>query len=219
MGLNMVRRRFSITVACAGSVVLNAALLMLWCLPRHDHGESTRAVGDDSAGFRMWMELTRREMSIQSRRAIAGQLARSPAGEPWLVLLLSDPWALYTPGEGSRAASLPQATLDELRVFDAAIIAALIEDVPANAGASVLWALTSKLSDTRRGKYSEERGSGLARRRVECESAPLRDLARQSLSRCLHMDCGYDTLKWREAILASQQAKIGARPASEKVSG
>ena len=139
----------------------------------------------------------------------AARLASAGRGGAWVVLLLLDDSALYRPdllewryGEKGRAGSRTQPTTTPWypEAAEAALIAVLLENIPAEAGPAVLWAVTTRLTDTRVGEYSYREGvirveKGTAR------TARIADTAREALRRALGKDLGYDVAAWRKAIV------------------
>jgi len=87
---------------------------------------------------------------------------------------------------------------DQLEVT---LLADLLDSVPADADLPLLWAVTSRLSDNRYGRYSETRMMA----RGEAETPPIKDLAREALKRALGCDHEYDILEWRKEVVKRAQ--------------
>jgi hypothetical protein len=134
---------------------------------------------------------------LTDRIEAATKLAKLKEGESWIILLLLDRTALDDPSDGP----FPEEMRPTFDQFDMAVVAALLQNLTDETGNAVLFAVTTKLSDTRQGRYSEVEGGFPFGRVVEKETKPIRDLARDILVRVLGVDHGYDVEKWRNEIL------------------
>ena len=144
-----------------------------------------------------------RDRSYVERREAVARLARMPEGERWIIVTLLADWALC--GEGELP---PRDLLEEdetLADLQRSVIASALENVPPDAGDALLWAITEKLVDPRRGKYAQVEYDvdrlGPLTRRSSMGTRPVRDLAREALERALGVDHGYDRSRWRQQIL------------------
>lgn len=193
-----------IGVLVAAIVIVLMVGTRSWCSPSPTSrpGGSGAAGGDQ--GFDLWIDITNRQQSLQARRQAAKALSASAAGDPWVMILLMDKTAIYRPEESKQLLEAPKLVRESLDSFNAAIIAALLESIPSDASPAILWAVTHRLSDDQRGRYSELRGEGRDTVRLELETPPLKELAKKVLVRCLRTDLGYNAVKWREAIIQSR---------------
>ncbi len=127
--------------------------------------------------------------TFEDRIEAAGRLPRQRNSEPWVVLLLLDR------AEDTYRLAKPDVEVDpetegELDKFHNGVVAEVLMNVPDKPHKAVLWAVTAKLSDEGRG-YRKDGG----------ETRPIKDVARETLRRCLGVDHGYDAFVWRQAIL------------------
>jgi len=114
-----------------------------------------------------------------------------------VILILLDKTALDDPSEGP----FPEEMRPMQDRFDLAVTAALLEHLTDQASDAVLWAVTTKLTDERRGSYSTTQGGLITRRWVDYQTRPIRELAQEALKRAFGVDHGYDIEKWRNEIL------------------
>ena len=130
----------------------------------------------------------------KKRAQAAKVLAQAKGGEAWVVVLLLD--------DTSRMWwETDEEVIEGLRAFDRASIAALLENIPTDADRAVLWAVAEHLSDANRGRYSRVVREWFTITRASCSTAPIREIARETLERCLGVDHGYDKTAWRAAIM------------------
>lgn len=172
---------------------------------------------EDEMATKLWLQIVDRKRSMCLRREAARELASTRAADGWIILLLTDPTAMYHPDEAEGLIHAPDVVRQSLDAFDAAVIDALLRGIrPDAASPAVLWAVSSRLSDNRIGMYSEKQGVWPILRIADCMTPPLRDSARQVLIRALGRDLGYDTGRWRRAILQSRRGQHGL-PVQEPV--
>ena len=138
---------------------------------------------------------------FDKRIEAAIRLARQKNSELWVVLLLLD--------RNARRYTLSQVDVErkseiepELEKFEKGVVAAVLMNIPKDAHTAVLLAVTTKLSDAGRGYYSTSKSFGpITYLRGDGETKPIREIARNTLKRCLEVDHGYNVVLWREAIL------------------
>lgn len=194
----LIARRFALPAAWLASIVI--ALLAGyythdWIMPpaAHEQARSREAAALFSKAKGQHPE------RLPERMDAARKLAAREDGQTWTVLLLSDARPTATPSgddvELSRARGL--------RPLELAVTAATIEQLPKQCGKPLLWALTLLLGEQGVGRWSGESGFVLVKR-MEFQSAPIRDLARERLKKRLGVDQGYDAAAWQAAILGAK---------------
>src|SRR5690554_2818567 len=146
------------------------------------------------------------ENPVQDRRAYVERLARSGA-EVEIILLLTDR-SFLTPLDASEFSyqTKPEDSGHRAEAQNA-IIAALIDAIPAEAGWRTQWALTTRLDDHGVGSYSESRRSGWSRANLHFSTDEIREHARRTLVRILGRDFGYDIVLWRKEIVLQATQK------------
>ncbi len=90
---------------------------------------------------------------------------------------------------------------EEFVKIENGMLAAAIENIPVDTPKPVLFALTTKLSDDGVGAISKTSGIFPFVTFYDGRTRPIKDVARETLKRCLKADYGYDINKWRDAII------------------
>jgi len=136
---------------------------------------------------------------VHSRMQAAAELADGEAGEEWVIIILSNPSCpgVETPDSPAEASNQHQ----ELTPFDRAVVAQILRSLPPHTSDAVLWAVAGWLSETNCGEYPQYEGGFIFGKLAEAQTAPLRDLARETLRRAMGVDMAYDAQAWRKAIL------------------
>lgn len=136
----------------------------------------------------------RRGNDLQKRCNAAAKLAQRQDAAAWNVLLLED---------GNIYGDSIEENIDEtLKKFDRAVTVVLLENIPTNASGAILWAVANNLSNKEYGEYSRKKTIGtFVIKRVFCRTRPIREVARETLKRCLGSDFQYDKSKWKQKIL------------------
>ena len=150
--------------------------------------------------------------TVEARRKAATLLTQRADTEGWIILLLLDEDTL---------SSWSDANDRRLRkVYELPVIASLLQGIPATASKEVLWAVTCKLSETGKGEYYTTGGVPIVFPiSYDCQTRPIRDIARDTLKHCIGEDHGYAAEAWRGAILESKDIRTDrprSRPASTR---
>jgi len=140
---------------------------------------------------------------LLERMDAAAELAVTPEGEPWIVILL-----MGSMGSGQEwmstagmEADTVQLLADYLAPFERAVIARLLESLPSHSGDPVLLAATMRLDERGIGRYSTKEGLWPLKRFSDYSTPPIREIAREVLVRALGEDHAYDAKAWRLAIM------------------
>lgn len=147
------------------------------------------------------------ELSLDKRIDAAAELAKNPDYEKWVVVLLYD-----IDGIRNRLSYLDDvvdelgaASVDEMKddlmMAERGVLAAILLNILDDASEAVLLAVTTKLDCREGGSYSK---SGLFFK-SDGFTAPLQEIARMTLRRCLDVDYEYDKTMWRKEILQKQR--------------
>ncbi len=138
------------------------------------------------------------EESLQS----AAKLARDKNMSDWLIVFLMDANAIdYSLDEFVPDPNEKQKMKKEFMKIENAMISTLIENIPDDSPKPVLFALTTKLADNGIGITSKTSEIFPFRKFYDGKTPPIKDVARETLKRCLKADYGYDIYKWRDAII------------------
>jgi len=203
-----VRCRHKPGVLGLAEAVLLCGLLTVSGCGGGEH-ETAGTGADAGTRARQLFELSRRtsDVSLENRMAAAAELAKLPEGEKWVIVVLLDRTAL---AEGAGPAAGENSGRGErLETFDSAVVASMLEALPDNASCEVLWAATSRLSDTSEGRYSlEDRFCGVRVRWISCSTPPIRKVAQEALVRATGVDYGYDIDKWRHVLLRKEVGRM-----------
>lgn len=151
------------------------------------------------------------QISNNKQNLFAAKLATHAEGTPWIILLLTDRTAIYSPDYEIRRSLMEMGdkkALALIRKNDAAIIVNLLKNLPPQPALPVLLAITNRLDDSSHGMYldGEKKDAKLI------ETKPVKDVAHQILKRVLKTDHGYDKEKWQEEILESRVANKLRKP-------
>jgi len=165
--------------------------------------------GTRDTGYALFCDayIQKDHVDFDKRTEAAASLARQPGAEAWTVLLLLDVGGQTPFGGEASALSAMEAGFEkdandekaeELERFERGVVAAVLWNIPNDAAPAVLWAVTTKLSVSEWGYYSTSSGVGsFTLVRADGKTPPIRDIARETLRRCLGVDHGYDPFQWR----------------------
>jgi len=197
------------------SIVVVFTVVIAWKLAEH---------GRNSSPARSGAKLEARAMRLyaigcgQYGEAMADRvdavkaLAQCPEGGAWVVL------TLVSSQKRATGDSLERLRRESRRSLDLGLVAAMIQALPMDADAEVLWALTLLLDEKESGRWSEKTGRVMVKI-SEHNSAPIRELARDCLRERLGVDHGWNVGAWQRAIAASSRSGgVEKAPASGSTS-
>lgn len=153
--------------------------------------------------FRKVHPSNRRNLPLDKRMKYAKRIAENHDYEKWLVVLLYDKNGIKDKLKylDDVADDLGRRAVEEMKADrvqgENGVIAALLLNTPDDASDAVLLAVTTELDNEGQGDYARRtlliRSHGL--------TEPIKEIAYDTLKRCVGADHGYDEALWRKEIL------------------